>query len=143
MINASLNGIQQGTPIFVTILLVTMIPALALSSLIGNLKSDFSFVATLLLVTIDCLLGILILLGQMGMIYQKSKTLLRKMLWNHYSFRIPLRDGKWENRFYKSCSPLKTMINSVNFVDELTPLKLLEFAMVSTANLLMLSAKNN
>ncbi len=143
LLSTLLNGIQKGPPILAIMCALTVVGSLAFSTLIGNLNSDFKFVATLLLLTIDCLMGMLIILGQMGMVYQKSNCLLRKMQCRHYSQGISIRDQKWEHRFYKSCSPIKIFISSVNFVDQLTPLNCLQLSMTFTANILLLNVGNN
>ncbi len=139
VLTAILNRIQKGPPILVIIIEVTVVQALALSALVGNPISDLKYTATLILLTVDCFMVITIILGQMGMVYQKSKRLLKKIQWKQYLPGISVRDKKWERRFYKSCSPLDIMISSVNFVDELTLLNCLQLSLTLTANLLLLN----
>ncbi len=129
----------MGFPILVIIVAITIVQALALSTLVGSVMSDFNMLAFLLLLTVDCLVAILVILGEMGMVYQTSNSWVKKMQLKINTRRIPLRDRKWEGRFYKSCSALRIMIGSRNFVDQLTPLNSLQFSMTLTANLLLLS----
>lgn len=109
--------------------------------LIGSRDLEFNIEATLNLVTIDCLMGILIIYGQMGMVYHDSNIWIEKMQRQQNSLRIAGIHRKWEERFYRSCSPLKIMISPGNFVDQLTPLICLQFAMKTTVNLLLLTQK--
>ncbi len=134
LLNVLLNGIQKGPPILVFVFAFTVAQALAFSSLVGNLNSDYKVLATLLLVTVQCFMGILIIMGQMGVVYQKSNTWIRIMQRKNNA----IRDRKWEKRFYKSCSTLKIMISGRSFVDKLTPLNCLQYSMTSAASLLLL-----
>lgn len=132
-----LNGMQKGPPILVIICEVTVVGALALSTFVRNVISDFKYVATLVLLAVDCLMVIMIILGQMGMVYRSPNGLLRKMKWTA-GLGTSVRDWKWEHKFYCSFSALKIMISSVNFVDELFILNCLQLLATFAANLLLL-----
>ncbi len=143
LLNGSLNGIQKGPPILAFIFTFIVIEAFALSTLIGSNTIDLRMKATLFIVTVDCFMGLLIIVGQMGMVNQKSSSLIETMKNSHKHLEMSVGDRKWEHRFYRSCSALKILIGSTNFVDELTPLNCLNFSIDCTVNLLLLSGNNS
>lgn len=103
----------------VMILAFNVVGGLAWSTLVGNLDLGlyqwrYSWRLTVL--------WTFIILGQMAIVYQKSNSLIRMMKVKQSGPAIPFQDRKWEERFYRSCSALKIVISSGNFVAILTPL---------------------
>lgn len=131
------NTFQKSLFVFIIVTGVIIIWVFALTTLIKSTNSDFIFVSTLVMLLIDAVLVDLVILGQMGAVYRKSHELLDVMKCAHNP-NLTGREQKWEHKFYRSCPPLKIMINSVNFVDGLTPLNCLHLSMTLSANILML-----
>ncbi len=139
LLTGLINELQAGSLIPVIVSLTTLISAFALSTLVKGSNSDMLFVATLFLLLADCCLVVLVILGQMAIMHSRSRTILDTMKRRTTVFLSAL-DRKWEQRFYRSCSYLKFMIGSVNFVDELTPLNCLQFSVTLSVNVLLLTA---
>lgn len=134
---AMINAFQKSSLVFIIITAPILVWVFALTTLIESSNSNFIFVSTLVMLLIDVVLVDLVILGQMGAVYRKSHELL-DILKRAYNPYLTAREQKWENRFYRSCPPLKIMINKVNFVDDFTPLNCLHLSMTLTANVLML-----
>ncbi len=136
-----LNEIQSGAAILLILCIPTIIIAMVALTLVQGSNTDFVFVATLIVLLIDCFLVIMALFGQMSTLCEKSSEILNKMLMKRYSAKLS-RGQKWEQRFYKSCSPIKVMISSGAYVDALTPLNCLHLSMTLSANMLLLNKSN-
>lgn len=143
VLTALLNGIQKGPTILVMQSAFVVIGGLALSILVENLDLGVAFVSIALLLTVNCFMDILIILGQMARVNQKSNGLIRTMRVRQSAIGTSPQDRKWEKRFYRSCSALKIMIGSVNFVDELTPLNCFQCSISLAINLLLLNDSKN
>jgi len=89
-------------------------------------------IGALLLNSIICLL---VLSGGLVHVYIESKLVLCKLKRVHiYGF-----DGKWKARFLKSCPFIKTKIGANNFLEEQTPLNLIDVALQLTVEILLSS----
>lgn len=132
-----LNAFQKSYFVFIIVTAPILVWVFALTTLIKSTNSDFIFVSALVMLLIDVVLVDLIILRQMGAVYRKSNELLNKAGWA-YNPNLTARERNWEHRFYRSCPPLKIMINSGNFVDDFTPVNCLHLSMTLTANVLML-----
>ncbi len=137
---ALLNGFHKG-PLMLAIMAASIfVLAFTLSTLVKNSGLDIMFIFTIFIIVTDCVLVTLVVFGQMATVYIKSKNALhvitcKKTLW------LPVNLQKTECKFYKSCKPLKIMIGSVNLVDSLTPLNILQHSITITANILLLGGK--
>lgn len=137
---ALLNDFQKGPLILTIIAAPIFIFAVALTTVVKSSNIDVIFMFTLFLISVDCVMAIMVILGQMATMYTKSTLILhamatRKTLW------LPVNIQKWEQKFYKSCSPLKILIGGANFVDSVTPLNCLQVAVTLAASILMLEGK--
>lgn len=121
-----LNGIQKGAPILNIIYAFIVCGASALSILVASNNSDLGFKATLGFLVVECCMCILIILGQMAMVYNKSKKLFKIMQCKQDNPGGSLRNHKWKNKLDKSCSAIKFRINLANFMDDFTPLNCLQ-----------------
>lgn len=142
VLTVMVNGIQSGPAMILFVTALILVQALSLATLVGGQNSDFNLKATLLLLTVDSLMGMMMILGQMALVNQKTDGLLSSMRQKQYSTEIPIRERKWERRFYRSCLPLKIMVSSVSFVDKLTPLNCLDLSLDIAVNLLLLKSNN-
>lgn len=133
-----LNGIQKGPLIILLIFSSVFGGALFLTLLIKSSNADFIFYATFGFMLLNCWMISLVIFSQFAMIYKNSCRVLEFMTWKQIS-RMKTREVKWEQRFYKSCAPLKIVISSGEFVNALTPLNLIHFGMGLSANLLLLT----
>ncbi len=90
-------------------------------------------------------LVVLVYLGGMAKIFQKSKQVLhRKRLCsvNISKSRDPC-NLKWSNKFYLSCTPVRFRFGNVNYIDRLTPLTCTVFANRLTLQFLLLGIKTH
>lgn len=128
-----LNEVQKGTLIVVLIWSSTLILSLVVSMLVISSIEDWTSLATLMLIAVDCTLEILIILGGMSTVYITSRTALETK-----PKLCSSSDARWLRRFLSSCQPLKIRIGSVNFVDEFTPLNCLHFSITLGVNIILL-----
>lgn len=140
VLNTLLNEIQKGPPMIVYISALVVLGAMTLTTIIASPNSDTAVI--MILLWINCFVGISIVLGQMAMVNQKTSGLLSTIRTKRKSPVLSIQDRKWEDRFYRSCLGLKVMISSVNFVDELTPLNCFDMSISTTVNLLLLSGSS-
>lgn len=128
-----LNEVQKGTLIAVLLWSSTFILSLAVSMLVISSIEDWTSLATLTLIVVDCTLEILIILGGMSTVYITSRRALvtKPKLYS-------CSDARWLRRFLRSCQPLKIRIGSVNFVDELTPLNCFHVSITLGVNIILL-----
>ncbi len=138
---AMLNELQTGPPILIIISGPTLFSALVMSTLVESWDSDILFVATLVINLVDCIVLIIAVLGQMSTVCRNSSKTIELMSVKPKAYFIK-RDHKWEQRFYKSCTPIKVIINSGNFVDSLTPLNCLQLSFSLSVNILLLNGSS-
>lgn len=77
--------------------------------------------------------------GGQANVYKKSNSvlkLLRKRTVLHCSDKKS-KLGKWKHRFYWSCPPIKVGFGSLNFVDQFTPLNILDFGVHLTVQIIL------
>lgn len=136
------NQVQKGAVMSCTIFGGIIIDAMSTSIIIwipwsrDNLFWLLSFGVT----GINAGLELLIILGGMAGIYQKSCILLHR-LQKEKSGIGQKRGGlasKWRKRFYRSCVPIKCEFGKMFFVDICTPIVSLDCANALTVNILLL-----
>lgn len=132
-----LNAFQKSSLVLIIVGAPILVWVFALTSLVKSSGTDFIYLATLVMLLVDVVLIDLVVLGQMAAVHRKSYELLESIR-STYNLNLSARERKWEKRFYRSCTPLKIMINSVNFVDDFTPLNCLDMSMNTSASVLML-----
>ncbi|CAL8135913.1 unnamed protein product [Orchesella dallaii] len=74
----------------------------------------------------------------MGQIYSGSKQFRTKIKEHILSNQVLNKQRKWTQRYLKSCAVLKCNIGDVNFIEELTPLVMIDFCINQIVSLLLL-----
>lgn len=132
------NDIQKGPLASTLITAPPLVVALSITLIVRNFNADFIFNACLVALIINCLMVVLIMLGELAMINRKSFKILEIITWKQITKKTT-REAKWEHKYYKSCAPLKIMICWSVYVDSFTPLNCFQSCMDLTANLLLLT----
>ncbi|CAL8092345.1 unnamed protein product [Orchesella dallaii] len=86
----------------------------------------------------NCFLVILIQIGAMAKLYGESTRVIQNLKKSMTQREISGRKRKWIQRYLKSLTPLRVAVGSVNFIDELTPITLLDFCVNQIVSLLLL-----
>ncbi|CAL8068823.1 unnamed protein product [Orchesella dallaii] len=76
----------------------------------------------------------------MGQMYSASKQFCTKKKDHILSNQVGNVQRRWIQRYLKSCAVLKCNVGDVNFIEELTPLVMLDFCINQTVSLLLLQA---
>jgi len=76
--------------------------------------------------------------NSMGRVYPASTRMKNSVKHKLLTSDVGGKQRKWIDRYLKSLKPLRCYIGQVNFVEELTPLNLLDFCISQTVSLLML-----
>lgn len=131
-----LNDVQKGPPILVILTCTSFIFALATTTLVRYNSSDWTFLA--ILFAIMCYTGgfLLTMCGVMAAVYIRSLEVRQKLSRRNACEKN--LEGKWKSRFLRSCFPFKNFFGSGKFVDECTPIIIIDNLMVLSANLLLL-----
>ncbi len=117
---------------------------MSLASLVKFSKGT-SEVASLVMMTtlgiavIDCMFGILVILGGMVAVYTISKKTLTRAKLAVSQTTMSRYDRRWAKRFLRSCNAIKIKFGANNFFDELTPLRCLDSSLNLTVQVLLLS----
>lgn len=118
--------------------------SIVLSTLItlsnGNYEeSNWLIIASIVIMCYGGLLCMLALLGGLVSVFKESREVLSssKLLETRYECR---KDRKWARRYWKSCSVFKMKFGDNNFLEDLTPLKCLDFSFDLTIQFWLLSA---
>ncbi|CAL8092342.1 unnamed protein product [Orchesella dallaii] len=86
----------------------------------------------------NCFLVILIQIGAMAKLYGESSMVIQNLKKSVTRRDMSGRKRKWIQRYLKSLTPLRVAVGSVNFIDELTPINLLDFCVSQIVSLLLL-----
>lgn len=98
------------------------------------MKSVFGIAA------VDAGVTMLVVLGGMVGAYLDSKRMLERIRGMEFNDkRVKLVERRWMKRFLRSCTLIKIKFGGSNFIEELTPVKCLDFAVQMTVQLLLLS----
>jgi len=133
------NLFQQNGLIFSNYFLTCIGLILSSFSLISN-GFNLSLFELLLFATVsqDTILVLLIYGTTMGQLYSTSKKFCFNVKKQVLTKRMSMHDRKWADCYTNSFRPLKCYLGCVNFVDELTPLVMLNLCINQTVSLLML-----
>ncbi|CAL8129017.1 unnamed protein product [Orchesella dallaii] len=139
ILNRYYNLVQQNGLIIAHNIMLTFGFIISFFTLI-SLGTKISFPEFLLFgsASIDGATVILICYSFMGQLHSTSKLVCtptrEQLLYNN----VTRLQRKWIQRYTKSLSNLKSYVGDVNFVEELTPLVMLNFCIYQTASLLLL-----
>ncbi|CAL8068837.1 unnamed protein product [Orchesella dallaii] len=86
----------------------------------------------------DAAIALLVCNTTMGQMYSASKHFCTKKKDQIFLNQVVNVQRKWIQRYLKSCAVLKCNVGDVNFVEELTPLVMLDFCLNQTVSLLLL-----
>ncbi|CAL8132758.1 unnamed protein product [Orchesella dallaii] len=86
----------------------------------------------------NCFLTILIQIGAMAKLYRESDKTIKELKRNLAKGKMIGMKCNWIRRYLKSLTPLKVAVGSVNFIDELSPITLLDFCVNQIVSLLLL-----
>lgn len=138
-----LNEVQEKYLMTIIILICTVLPAMCAATLVKicwNMK-NFVFIAVFVVITMECSIFVVLALGGMADLYRKSsKSLLilqRPQLINR--FQVGLNNNQWKYAFLRSCAAIKAKNFPIDFVQQHTPLRCLDFTSVVAINILLLS----
>lgn len=87
---------------------------------------------------VDGITMLMILLGGMVSVCASSKIVLKQAKFLELSM-VPKKNKMWVKRVWRSCDKLKIKFGDNNFLEELTPLRCLDFSVGLTVQLLLLS----
>jgi len=136
------NLIQHDVLLTSTIFLVANGPIVSAYVLIANGSSvTFEQLFMFLNGGVNCFFIALVQLGAMAKLYGESSRVIRdvKKLSQSATIIHPnILMEKWLKRYLKSLTPLVAKMGSVNFLDKLTPVTILNFCLVQIVNLLLL-----
>ncbi|CAL8092351.1 unnamed protein product [Orchesella dallaii] len=139
ILNRYYNLIQQNVMITSTLVLVTN--GFIISTYVMlSLGADVTVLQIFMFLNggFNCFLIILIQIGAMANLYGESITTIKDLKKSAAQGKIGVRKRKWVERYLKSLTPLKVAVGSVNFIDELTPINLLDFCVNQIVSLLLL-----
>lgn len=141
--NLLLNSIQQDC-FAVLLVSITFIISMSLGLLVkfSNTTSKevtLLMMATLCISVVDCMFGILVILGGMVAVYSNSKIRLEGTKMVIAQTQLSSYDRRWAKRFWRSCENIKIRFGDNNFFDELTPLRCLDVTSNFTVQVLLLS----
>lgn len=74
-------------------------------------------------------------------VHKKSKALIRQLMCETCFKRKNRKDGRLIRKFARSCCPIKIKFGANNFIEELTPLKCVTFALRLTVQILLLTRR--
>ncbi|CAL8140234.1 unnamed protein product [Orchesella dallaii] len=86
----------------------------------------------------DAAIVLLVCNSIMGQMYSASKQFCRKTKDQILSNHLSGVQRRWIQRYLKSCAVLKCNVGDVNFIEELTPLVMLDFCINQIVSLLLL-----
>ncbi|CAL8092348.1 unnamed protein product [Orchesella dallaii] len=139
ILNRYYNIIQQNILLTSTLVLVTN--GLIVSAYV--MLSNGSNVTILQIIMFlnggsNCFLVILIQIGAMAKLYGESTRVIQNLKKSVTQGEVSGKKQKWIERYLKSLTPLRVAVGSVNFIDELTPINLLNFCVNQIVSLLLL-----
>lgn len=83
--------------------------------------------------TSECLLIILIIFGSFAKVIHESKHLHRNLKGD-----TQLQKNRWFKRFWRSCQIIKIYLGRTNYFEDVTPLKIEDFVIQQTVNLMLM-----
>jgi len=105
---------------------------------------EILFVLVLLfLLFVNCAVGLLVGVGGLVSVYTESKKVINKLkiqnrlMWYGATSK---KEFKWRQSFYISCSSIKIKLGQSNFLEDLTPLNLINNAVGLTVHMRLLRA---
>lgn len=75
---------------------------------------------------VNAFIAVVVILGGLAQLFATSTKTLHRMR-RHLSVTKVTKKRIQQQRFLRSCSPLKVRLGSINFVDSLTPLNFVDF----------------
>ncbi|CAL8128997.1 unnamed protein product [Orchesella dallaii] len=87
---------------------------------------------------LNCFLVILIQIGAMAKLCGESSRVILDLKKSVGQREMSGRKRKWIKSYLKSLTPLRVALGSTNFIDELTPINLLDFCVEQIVSLLLL-----
>lgn len=136
LLGKSYNDVQTKGGMFTNLIVnEILVLTLSLTGFIRELtsKNEWDFVAVGLfgMLTNNTMFLIIVAIGGMAELRRSSKSIL------NYSSRHAFQD-RWYKRFRKSCTPIKVTFGAANFIEDLTPLRCIDFAVQLSVELLLL-----
>ncbi len=113
--------------------------AFALITIAKSSNMDM-LLAILIITLVNCWLAILLIEGQMAMVYGKSCRMIEIMKEKANS-QTTMFLQILNRKFYKSCQPLKIVMGSANIIDSSTLLHCLEHSLNLSLQVLLLTSK--
>lgn len=137
------NDVQQSDLMVVTIMggTLVLISAIDAALMVPWTLENAPGLLYFVLVAVNLSLYLLVGVGTMSEIFQEFEDLLnrlkrRRIMIGQHRKRLCFQ---WRERFYLSCTPVKFKFGEFNFVDRLTPLKCISFAINQSVSILLLS----
>ncbi len=143
--NTLCNSVQQSC-LCVFIAGQTVLVSVMLCLLVGHVNEKYEetnkvMIATFTIMTVDGTLTILLTLGGMASVFKDSKSTLSATKRLESTLMVK-RERLWLQKYLRSCSEIKVKFGDNNFIEELTPLRCVHFAIDLTAQFLLLSGMN-
>lgn len=131
-----MNELQQHRLITCCIVGLVLMSSISLNICI---KASNNWVVGFLGLSVLLTTGMLIIvcLGEISQVYVQSEENLQVV--KQYLAQRSSNEFKWQRKFLQSCSHIKVMFGSYNFVDQLTPLNVFLFGVNLTVNIILLS----
>lgn len=137
------NALQQKSLVTVIVVGAILVQSICMTFLIRGkwtIGTGFAMGESVLHVG-NCVSILLMYTGGLASIYGESKDLLQKRFKEAMAKQGQSRRmTRYVRRFIKSCPLIKIKFGSLNFFDELTPLKCIDFANHLTVNTLLLTS---
>lgn len=135
-----LNEVQQHelvTGVIVTAVCLLSLSTTSLTRVNLSRQQNIIVFGLLLILMIDCILTMIVLLGGMALVNTTSSDRLLRF---RKLFVRPSRiEGRVIKKICRSCDTVKIRFGSFNFVNNLTPLKCIDFANNLTVQLLLIT----
>ncbi|CAL8146960.1 unnamed protein product [Orchesella dallaii] len=132
LVNTAVTGL-----VFCTILMV----ALGLAGFVRLewVTCNFLSLAFCFMMVLDGMFALIVLLGGMVGVYLESKWVFQALRRNLSVCTTEKYKRKFLSRFYKSCRFIRIKLGSINFVDTLTPLNCVNFAVNLAVQVLLIT----
>ncbi|CAL8128789.1 unnamed protein product [Orchesella dallaii] len=139
VLNRYYNLIQQNVLLTSMLLLVTNGLVVSAYVMLSNGRSvTFQQLFMFLNGGLNCFLIIVIQFGAMSKLYGESVMTIQNVGKSLAQVTLDPNRSIWIRKYMRSLTPLKVSLGSVNFMDELTPINLLNFCLMQIVNLLLL-----
>ncbi len=142
LLNSTYNHVQKhmlGVLILSAIFSISMNSTLLIKCLNGSgFEASSIIMSTFFTAIEDGVAAILLILGGMVEVHKNCKYFLAKV--KYLKYLGTSRGARiWARRFWRSCEKLKIKFGDFNFVEELTPLRCLDFTANLTVHMLLLA----